>query len=243
MTAAAIATFTALLLAHVLADFVLQTGAMVRHKRQPGMLLLHGVVVLLTAQAATGQIAAPELLGLAAVHIVIDAVKIWGGFDRIGGFLADQGAHLLTLAALSLYAPSLWDSGIYAGHDWILPLMALSAGAITATVAGQYAVGILMRPHGARIRNNGLRDGGRLIGMLERGLIFVLIGLGQPLGVGFLVAAKSILRFGTATRDQRTAEYVIIGTLASFGWAILASYATFGLIQMLPPLEIPRPLP
>jgi hypothetical protein len=63
------------------------------------------------------------------------------------------------------------------------------------------------------------------------------------LGVGFLVAAKSILRFGTATRDQRTAEYVIIGTLASFGWAILASYATLALINLLPPLEIARILP
>jgi len=71
----------------------------------------------------------------------------------------------------------------------------------------------------------------------------ILILLGQPLGVGFLVAAKSILRFGTATRDQRTAEYVIIGTLASFGWAILASYATLALINLLPPLEIARILP
>lgn len=243
MTAAAIATFTALLLAHVLADFVLQTSAMVRHKRHPGMLLLHGVIVLLASQVTTGQFAAPELLVLAVAHVGIDALKTYGGFDRIGGFLADQAAHVLTLAALSLYAPSLWDDGIYAGLDWLLPAMALISGAITATIAGQYAVGILMRPHGARIRNNGLRDGGRLIGMLERGLIFVLIGLGQPLGVGFLVGAKSILRFGTATRDQRTAEYVIIGTLASFGWAIIASYATLGLIDLLPPLEIGRPLP
>lgn len=243
MTEAALATFTALLLAHVLADFVLQTGAMVRHKRHPGMLLLHGVIVLLTAQATTGQIAAPDLLVLAAAHVGIDAVKTYGGFDRIGGFLADQGAHMLTLVAVSLHAPGLWASGIHAGQDWLLPAMALTSGTIVATIAGQYAVGILMRPHGARVRNNGLRDGGRLIGILERGLIFALIGLGQPLGVGFLVAAKSILRFGTATRDQRTAEYVIIGTLASFGWALLASYGTLGLIHLLPPLEIARPLP
>jgi hypothetical protein len=95
-----------------------------------------------------------------------------------------------------------------------------------------------MRPHGNRIRQGGLRDGGRQIGLLERGLIFALILLGQPLGVGFLIAAKSILRFGTATRDQRTAEYVIIGTLASFGWAILTAEATRRALDLLPPLEI-----
>lgn len=238
-----IASFTALLFAHVLADFVLQTGAMVRHKRHIGVFLLHGVLVLATAQATTGQFAAPELLVLAAAHLGIDAIKTYGGFDRIGGFLADQAAHVATILALSLYAPTLWQSGIYSDHDWLLPLMALVTGVIITIPAGQYAVGLLMRPHGARVRNNGLRDGGRLIGMLERGLIFLLILLGQPLGVGFLVGAKSILRFGTATRDQRTAEYVIIGTLASFGWAIAASYATLALLSLLPPLEIAALLP
>ena len=95
-----------------------------------------------------------------------------------------------------------------------------------------------MRPHGNRIRNNGLRDGGRQIGLLERGLISALLLLDHPLGVGFLIAAKSILRFGTATRDQRTAEYVIIGTLASFGWAILTAETVRRAIVLLPPLEI-----
>ena len=243
VTPDALATFAALLFAHVLADFVFQPGVMVRHKRHPGMLLLHGAIVLGTAQAATGHVAAPALLALTAAHVTIDAVKTWGNFDRIGGFFGDQAAHLASLAVVALCAPTLWDTGVYHGFDWLLPLMVLATGLIAAVTAGQYAVGLLMRPLGARVRNNGLRDGGRLIGMLERGLIFLLIGLGQPLGVGFLVGAKSILRFGTATRDQRTAEYVIIGTLASFGWAIAVSYATLALLSLLPPLEIGPRLP
>ncbi|MCM2561332.1 DUF3307 domain-containing protein [Lutimaribacter sp. EGI FJ00015] len=243
MTPSVIETFTALLFAHVLADFVFQTRAMMHLRRSAPMTVLHGAIVLVSAQATTGQVAAPELLALAAAHIAIDTVKTMGGFDRIVGFSADQAAHLATLGAVSLYAPTLWKTGFYAAHDWALPLMALAAGLIVTITAGQHAVGLLMRPHGARVRNNGLRDGGRLIGMLERGLIFLLIGLGQPLGVGFLVGAKSILRFGTATRDQRTAEYVIIGTLASFGWAITASYATQALLSALPRLEIMPHLP
>ena len=116
--------------------------------------------------------------------------------------------------------------------------MALGTGLILTLIAGQYAVGLLMRPHGPRIRSAGLRLGGQQIGLLERGLIFLFLLTNHPIGVGFLIGAKSLLRFGTATKDQRTAEYVIIGTLASFGWAIAVTLATQGFLSMLPALEI-----
>ncbi|SER02104.1 DUF3307 domain-containing protein [Thalassovita taeanensis] len=231
-------TFTALLFAHMLADFVLQTDWIIRNKARFGVLLLHAALVLLTAQATTGQLASAPLLVLAGVHLLIDCIKTYGRFSGLSGFMTDQAAHLVTLAVVAVLVPDLWQTGMWAALPQLLPLMALLAGLIATITAGQYAIGLLMRPHATRIRNNGLKQGGRLIGMLERGLIFALILLGQPLGVGFLVASKSILRFGTATRDQRTAEYVIIGTLASFGWAILAAYATQWLLSCLPPLEI-----
>lgn len=235
-------TATALLFAHVLADFVLQTGWINRNKARPHVLLLHVAIVGLASVAALGS-ARPELLALVAAHGVIDAIKTYGRFRSLGAFLLDQGAHLLTIGALALWLPDLWQGGLWAASPALLPLMAWAAGLIVTLRAGEFAIGLLMAPHGVRIRNNGLKNGGRLIGNLERGLIFLLIALDQPLGVGFLVAAKSILRFGTATRDQRTAEYVIIGTLASFGWAIVVSYATAALLSHLPPLEIIAPSP
>lgn len=238
-----IETLTALFFAHVVADFLLQTAWINAQKHRAPVMLLHGALVLLSAQLATGQTASPWLLALAAAHVLIDTLKIWGGFHHFRGFMIDQGAHIATLIALSFCAPNLWASGAWAGLPVLLPLMALISGLLVALIAGLYAVALLMRPHGNRIRNNGLRDGGRQIGLLERGLIFTLILLNQPLGVGFLIGAKSILRFGTATRDQRTAEYVIIGTLASFGWAILAAQATRHALTLLPPLEIAALLP
>ena len=72
----------------------------------------------------------------------------------------------------------------------------------------------------------------------ERGLIFLLLMVGQPTGVGFLIAAKSVLRFDTTAKDQSAGEYVIIGTLASFGWALLCAYGTLALLAHLPPLGI-----
>lgn len=238
-----IETFTALLLAHAAADFLLQTGWMVRNKRHPGVLLLHAALVLGTAQLALGQLTAPELLALAAAHIAIDAAKTYGGFRSLTAFLVDQAAHLATLFALAAYAPTLWANGAWAALPWLLPLMALAAGLIVTLIAGQHAVAILMRPHSMRIRNTGLRDGGRQIGLLERGLIYVFILTSHPIGVGFLIGAKSILRFDTASRDQRSAEYVIIGTLASFGWAILVALGVQQLLTALPALEITGPTP
>lgn len=82
-----IETFAALLFAHVLADFVFQTNWITDNKRRPQVLLLHALIVLFTAQAALGIYDAPELLVLAFAHLVIDAVKSLGGFQRLSGFL------------------------------------------------------------------------------------------------------------------------------------------------------------
>ena len=238
-----IETLTALVFAHILADFLFQTNWMSANKSKPGVLLLHTAVVLATAQAATGHWDALPLLILAAAHLVIDAIKVWGRFTSLSAFLTDQVAHLATIAAIAWVAPDLWATGAWGMLTWPLPLMALLAGLITATRAGGFAVGLMMKPHALRIRSQGLKRGGWTIGLLERGLVFVLILGGLPLGVGFLVAAKSVLRFGTATRDQRSAEYVIIGTLASFGWAILVAMATLGALALLPQLALPTASP
>ncbi len=237
-----IETFTALLFAHALADFLFQTDWINARKRRPEVLVLHGAIVLVAAQAAIGRVDAAEILALALAHLAIDAVKTHGRFVSLGAFFIDQAAHLATIAAVAGLAPELWSSGAWSGWPQLLPLMAITAGLILTVIAGQHAVTLLMRPHGARLRGTGLRRGGQQIGRLERALIFLFILSRHPIGVGFLIAAKSVLRFGTASRDQRSAEYVIIGTLASFGWAIAVALATERLLQLLPALAA-TPLP
>lgn len=231
-------TFAALLLAHTLADFVFQTRYLAENKRRLPVLLLHGAVVLGLAQAALGRVDAWELLALALLHIATDWLKSRLPAPGLAAFLADQATHLAAIAALAVLRPGLWAAGLWAGLDGLPALMALAAGAILATRAGGFAVGLLMRPWAGDDLPRGLTNGGALIGLLERGLIFLLVMVGQPAGVGFLVAAKSVLRFETTSRDQRAGEYVIIGTLASFGWALLAAYATLALMAALPPIGI-----
>ncbi len=122
-------------------------------------------------------------------------------------------------------------------------LMAAAAGLAIATAIGGEAIGLLLSGYDAPEQKAGLPHGGRLIGLLERSMIFLLILVGQPAGVGFLIAAKSILRF-EETRDSNIAsEYIIIGTLASFAWAMACAWATLALIDVLPPIGIPTETP
>ena len=70
--------------------------------------------------------------------------------------------------------------------------------------------------------------GGQYIGWLERSLVMMFILIDQPTSIGFLIAAKSILRFAEIkdTSQRKVAEYIIIGTFLSFGWAILVAVLT-----------------
>lgn len=245
-------TFTALLFAHVLADFLFQTNAMVARKRHPLTLALHGAIVWATAALALGSLH-PALLLLALAHVAIDAAKAYAPWKGLAPFLADQALHLATLLALTITLPTLWPTGLWAApgpEGWVLngespltatalpPIMALITGFILATRAGGFVIGLYM----ARWQNDwpeGLPGGGRAIGHLERALIFLLILTGQAGGIGFLIAAKSVLRFGAVSDDRKFSEYVIMGTLASFGWAIAIAGATVWMLAALPPLGLP----
>jgi len=125
------------------------------------------------------------------------------------------------------------------GVQWLL-------GAYCAVVpAGAEFVGRLVRPYltelarlgeGADARllspRRGLANAGRTIGQLERLLVLVLLVAGQPTAIGFLVAAKSIFRFGELrdTTNRMESEYIIIGTLASFAYALVVGLAAVAVL-------------
>ena len=79
----------------------------------------------------------------------------------------------------------------------------------------------------------GLPNAGKWIGYLERILVLTFIFTGNIEGIGFLLAAKSVFRFGELNRakDIRTTEYVLIGTFTSFAIAILAGFAAKWLLS------------
>jgi hypothetical protein len=220
------ATLAALVFAHALADFMLQTNEMVRRKKEPRVLLLHVGIVAAVSWLALGL--APAALApvalVAATHLAIDAYKVHRLPKDLASFLADQAAHLMVLGAAALAFPGAYGLGLWAGEPALAHLpraMAFLAGLVIATQAGSFAVGLLMLglpPLQGSLES--LPSGGRVIGLLERSMVYLFVLTGQMQALGFLLAAKSILRFGEVQADRRAAEYVIIGTLASFAWAL-----------------------
>ena len=223
----------ALVTAHLLADFVFQTTHMVLNKERPLILLMHGVhVFALTALLSGG--AMMLALGIALSHVVIDAIKVHLAPDDLCSYLVDQGAHLVVMLLAVMWLPDA-----ILAHWWpplstdMIQVALVVSGLITATMAGVPAVGHLMARFKSDPQPEGLEYAGRIIGLMERGLIFLMVMIGEPSGIGFLIAAKSILRFDTVSRDQKLSEYAIIGTLASFGWALAASFATIATMRAL----------
>jgi hypothetical protein len=68
-------------------------------------------------------------------------------------------------------------------------------------------------------KGKSLANVGKYIGFFERILILTSILLSHYEMIGFLIAAKSLLRFREEERKQT--EYVLIGSLLSFSAAIL----------------------
>jgi hypothetical protein len=84
----------------------------------------------------------------------------------------------------------------------------------------------LMAPWSDQIdssQNESLHGAGKYIGMLERIFVYLALITGNAQVIGFLLAAKSVFRFGDLTRskDRKLTEYILIGTLFSFLMAIV----------------------
>ncbi len=240
----------ALLVAHLIGDFWLQTGRMAKEKRLPGVLLSHVAVVTALSYLLVARWSAWPIAGVIAVtHFALDFMKARLP-NRALIFCGDQFGHLVVIAALAWFAPqwngdlSFWTS--LGGRSWWIVLIVLSGFTLSVRVGG-FLIGFWVQPYLEEIKDaagpadmplkptRGLTNGGRLIGQWERALIFLFVGLGQPGSIGFLIAAKSIFRFGELKdRENRMeAEYITIGTLMSFGWAMAVSYPTWWAVRAL----------
>lgn len=245
-----IETLIALLFAHILADFLLQTGWMVRHKKNPMVLLLHAGIVAVLSYGALGFTGHWVVLALAASHLFFDALKTYWPNTGWRAFLLDQALHGAAILIVATQFPDLYSLGIWQDYGmlgsppawlaripdgWVatLPLiMLLTGGLILATRAGGFFIGAFMNPL-AMGAPEGLPKAGAIIGNLERALAFLFILSGQPQNIGFLLAAKSVLRFSSAKEDRAISEYVIIGTLMSFGWVIAVSMGVLALRELI----------
>ncbi|MCF2874304.1 MULTISPECIES: DUF3307 domain-containing protein [unclassified Tenacibaculum] len=218
-----------LLIAHVVGDFVLQPTHWVAAKKEKTYkskyFYLHGLVHLLALIVILGFDASYWLSILAIVisHLGIDLLKLRleGKFNHSWLFAADQCLHLLVIF-LVVYANTSYTidfSTLYA-PKFLLLILAL----LTVSFVSSILMKILMSKWVLEEdkSEDSLENAGKYIGILERLFVFGFILLNQWSAIGLLIAAKSVFRFGDLSRakDRKLTEYILIGTLISFGLAI-----------------------
>lgn len=211
--------------------------------RRPGVAAvlagLTGFAIIGCWQIWAGVAAGSTVVFLGMVAIV---AKRSGPLPSARAWLVQLAAKVLavvvpTIAAFSLLAhnPFTWVDELGA-----FPYAALVfiAGAVVSVQTGASFMSASIRPFAEQLREghgaervsppDGFFAGGRTIGRYERLLVYVLLLIQAPTAIGFLIAAKSIFRFGDLTdRDnRRKAEYILLGTLMSFTFAVITSVIT-----------------
>ena len=222
--------FLKLLLAHLLGDFVLQPTKWVadKNKRKAASLYLylhvciHAALLLIVLQFNV-----KYWLGFIIIlmsHYIIDLVKLYSqsSWKEPYLFFIDQVSHILVIAGVtSMYTGFTIDCTVINLPRLLLLLCCI----IAVTYAASIVMRLIMNYWKLKDDNNedSLQLAGKYIGMTERLLVFLFVILNQWSAIGFLIAAKSILRFSDLSRakDRKLTEYIIIGTLLSISIAIV----------------------
>ena len=223
--------FIKLILAHVIGDFVIQPKNWVQNKETKKLLawqlyahvLIHGVLLCLLLNPLVYW---PLIVLIIIGHFIIDVCKIYfqKANTRIQWFIADQLLHLSLLLSLGLYwmnAESIFIN--FLSSDTFLILF---TAVLFLSKPMSIIISLLIKPWSDAIsdgKEQSLQNAGKYIGILERLFVFIFICTNHWEAVGFLLATKSVFRFGDLkeSKERKLTEYILIGTLLSFGMAII----------------------
>lgn len=211
-----------LLISHILGDFYLQNTSFCKKKCESKFkskyLWIHALIVALTSWIIIFDLSFWWCaLIIFMTHAVIDGIKV-SFIDRLWIFIADQALHLVVLSILAI----TWNNGA----EWTgLSFLNFYEGKIPLFIAiflfifkpSNILIKKILKEYKIEEKEDSNKVGA-LIGNLERALTVLLIMVGEFQSVGFLIAAKSLLRFKDT--DTKQTEYVLAGTLLSFGIAI-----------------------
>ncbi|WP_411032011.1 DUF3307 domain-containing protein [Spongiimicrobium sp. 3-5] len=221
--------FIKLLLAHLIGDFLLQPARWVIHKESHKAaskylyfhVLLHFVVTMLLLWDITQW---KLVLVITVSHYFIDAGKLYANpffKNQAIPFFIDQFLHIGVLYACA-YHLNLTEHTLQlvSQIDWALVTAVVFVSFPAAIIMGKLLEGLSDQ---ITLDHKSLPHAGKYIGILERLFVLVFIILGRWEAIGLLITAKSVFRFNDLkdTNNRKLTEYILIGTLVSFGLAIL----------------------
>lgn len=231
-----------ILIAHFLSDFIFQPNSFVKNKEKKGLkspyFYIHILITFITVYLLLWNW---NMWSIAVIitgtHFALDIIKCQ--IKRQNGwiFLLDQFLHIVIIIIvwlvftkqLTQFSEVLFNIVKNNKFLWILlayvfitfPISTL-IGYMTKKWSNEIEEVIESDKGKNQNKKSGLRDAGKWIGIIERVLIFTFIMIDQIAVIGFLLAAKSVFRFGNLknSSEQKKTEYIIIGTFISFSIAI-----------------------
>lgn len=246
-----------LLTAHLIADFYMQPYAWVESRNKKHALapqlyfhsLLHGLLAgiaffFFSAATTTMTIVCGSMI-IAASHFFIDLIKSYSK-QNTTSFLLDQMAHIAITVSVYLYVTEQWNVLLAAIKTLNAKHFAIVMAYLAVLKPCSIVIRQLLSPWTEEVTNEKperksreealslnleakqtLALAGQRIGYLERTLMLTFILLNQFSAIGFLIAAKSIFRFGDLTKhqDRKLTEYVLLGTLTSVVITLLVGLA------------------
>ena len=223
--------FVLLILAHLLGDFILQPDSWVAHKEKNKAKSIYLYIHVFIHAALTFLFLWNlELWWVVVIigvtHYIIDAAKLI--FQKQNNkklwFFIDQALHISVILGIVIYLNGINFENLINQRSILfftgLVFLTLPTSVLIRNLLSAWSP--ITRDH-SKIQTESLVHAGKYIGILERVLVFVFIIVNHWEGVGFMIAAKSVFRFSdlAEAKQRKLTEYVLIGTLLSFGIAIL----------------------
>lgn len=234
-----------LLFAHVLSDFFFQSdricnGKQSNTKKKYLYQLLHSSIHALMAYLLVADWTdwiIPVFIFIS--HLLMDYIKVEYMKKNTASFFIDQLVHIAVIVILWLslfnydgvlcqeFFETKWNSSTI----WVT----LIAYLLALKPASVFLNLFIKKWTPSATVEKSLPNAGKWIGYFERVLIITFILTGNAEGIGFLLAAKSIFRFGELNKAQeiKTTEYVLIGTFASFTIAILIGFSVLQIMKII----------
>lgn len=192
-----------LLIGHILGDFYTQTVKIAKRKNvRLKWVFIHCLIYFITIFMVSIPVMSIDILILdvatSILHALIDIAKYL--------YLSRKKKETTNI------------SGMLIGK-WLLSLLIIHkpANILIQNLIGAY------KPKAKDIEFKADNNIGRIIGTAERTIMLMLIYLNQYSAIGLVLTAKSIARYDRISKDEKFAEYYLLGTLISTGIVIACS--------------------
>ena len=217
------------IIAHLCLDYFFQTDRLAMQKNTIGFkssfLYWHTLACFALSWLFSLQVGFVLAAAVIAItHFLLDGFKRHLCNSKYFGryaFFLDQAIHLIILAVVVILFDKWYGINPSIEVSFNFKYLLIITGYLLCLKPANIFIKEVFQATEIQVSSdNEMPNAGKVIGVLERILTLTFIIVSQYSAVGFLIAAKSILRYGN--HETLKTEYVLIGTMLSFGIAVIA---------------------